>query len=378
MSGTDIVKKTDDKVAAFVDKATDIWKERDEIRKIFAPTLSDQEFKFFVAMGISLSANPFLKEIFAIKFGKGDKAQPAQIIVARDLYRRKAQQLEHYKGHVGDAVYPGEEFALVRDDRDRIIGVNHKPDFEIRYGGADLLLPYGAYCVVYKDDTEIPFYVFAPFREYHMTNAKKEYANGQPTGERVKNDFWQNKPETMIKKVAEGQALRGAFQGTFQGTYTPDEIDLNPDLEVKPVAMPQKRVDKKNDVTAKNINAEQLTEIAKAMKSLGIKPADYQSHLKENYGIAAFNTASITVEQYDEIIGYPEKPEKEDDDAWISPDQFNDELELVRRAFNDNHDAMAKKGLADFNTLMKFFAVEAKPLSLSPAKMREIESFVNA
>lgn len=238
---TDLTKKVDQKVANFFDKQTDIWNNPDEIKSIFAPNLTPTEFKAFVAMGISLQANPFLKEIFAIKFGTGANAAPAQLVVARDLYRKKAQSLEEYDSHIAEAVYPGENFELVRDDKDRIIGVNHTPEMELRYADPETL-PYGAYCAVYKKDKAVPFYVFVPFREYHMTNAKKEYIDNKPTGSKVKNEMWSTKPETMIKKVAEAQGLRGAFQGTFQGTYTPDEIDLNPDMEVKQpeVKMPKK------------------------------------------------------------------------------------------------------------------------------------------
>jgi hypothetical protein len=42
---------------------------------------------------------------------------------------------------------------------------------------------------------------------------------------------WKTKPATMIKKVAEAQGLRGAFQELFAGTYEESENwkeDLSP------------------------------------------------------------------------------------------------------------------------------------------------------
>ena len=36
--------------------------------------------------------------------------------------------------------------------------------------------------------------------------------------------LWKSKPETMIKKVAEAQALRQSFQEVFAGTYSYAEI----------------------------------------------------------------------------------------------------------------------------------------------------------
>lgn len=46
-----------------------IWESLDEVRKQFAPTLSTTEFDFFVGLGKSLNANPFTREIWAVKYG---------------------------------------------------------------------------------------------------------------------------------------------------------------------------------------------------------------------------------------------------------------------------------------------------------------------
>ncbi len=169
-----------------------VWQDEEKIRKLFAKDLSPDEFRFFVSLGASLGANPFTREIWAVKYNKN---QPASIFCGRDFYRRKAQELPEYDGHLVDAVYERDEFA-VEDGK-----VHHKYSL----GNRGKLL--GAYCIVYKKGIRQPYYVFVPFNEYN-----RGFSN------------WKNMPETMIKKVAEAQGLRGAFQGTFKGTYDESEM----------------------------------------------------------------------------------------------------------------------------------------------------------
>jgi len=168
-----------------------VWapEKRDLIRKTFAPDLTKEEFAMFVGLGKSLGANPFMREIWAIKYNNSK----AQIFLGRDFYRRKAQEQPNYGGHQVDAVYSNDSFKMV----------NGSPEHE--YNLADRGHILGAYCVVYVEDRE-PFFNFVDFTEYN---------SGKST--------WKEKPATMIKKVAEAQSLRAAFQGIFQGTYDESE-----------------------------------------------------------------------------------------------------------------------------------------------------------
>jgi len=65
----------------------------------------------------------------------------------------------------------------------------------------------GAFCALYKKNQQMPFFVMVKLDEYNK---------GQSN--------WKTMPDTMIKKVAEAQALRGAYQGIFRGTYDESEI----------------------------------------------------------------------------------------------------------------------------------------------------------
>lgn len=171
---------------------------RDLVRKTFAPNLNSQEFAMFVGLGKSLGADPFKREIWAVKYGN----QQAQIFLGRDFYRRKAQEQPDYKGHQVDAVYSNDTFKMV----------NGKPEHEYKLGDRGNII--GAYAVVHRNGNE-PFFVLAEFSEYSTGKA-----------------LWKDKPATMIKKVAEAQALRGAYQGIFAGTYDTSEEwepEVNPE-----------------------------------------------------------------------------------------------------------------------------------------------------
>lgn len=163
----------------------------DKIRKLFAPQLTNDEFNFFWGLGKGLQANPFTREIWAVKY---DKNKPAQVFLGRDFYRKKAQEQPDYNGHVVDAVYENDDFKV----RSGI------PDHEYNLKDRGKLL--GAYCVVHKKGQEYSFMVYVELAEY---------STGQSN--------WKKQPATMIKKVAEAQALRGAYQGVFRGTYDESE-----------------------------------------------------------------------------------------------------------------------------------------------------------
>lgn len=172
----------------------------DKIRKMFAPQLTNQEFGMFVGLGKSLGANPFLREIWAVKYGNSE----AQIFLGRDFYRRKAQEQPQYKGHQVDAIYSNDEFKMA----------NGKPEHSYSLQDRGELI--GAYALVYRSDNE-PFFLTVKFSEYTTGKA-----------------LWNQKPETMIKKVAEAQALRGAFQGVFAGTYDQSEEWVDEEIEQNP------------------------------------------------------------------------------------------------------------------------------------------------
>lgn len=182
-------------LTAVVNNTVTVWDDKaklTEIKKVFAPTLSDLEFSAFIGMGKATKLNPYLKQIWAVKY---DTRSPAQIFIGRDGYREAAQRNPEYDIHQGDAVYENDSFKVTNGE------VEHT--YTLKDRGALV----GAYCTAKRKSSTRPFYVFVELKEYN-------------TG----RSLWREKPATMIKKVAEAQALRGAFQELFAGTYSDAEI----------------------------------------------------------------------------------------------------------------------------------------------------------
>ena len=70
----------------------------------------------------------------------------------------------------------------------------------------------GAYCTAQRKNSSHPTFVYVEFSEYNL-----------------KQSVWNQKPATMIKKVAEAQALKMAFQELFAGSYNEFEEYEKPD-----------------------------------------------------------------------------------------------------------------------------------------------------
>lgn len=162
-----------------------------DIRKAYAKNATDTEFNMLIEMGRATALNPFLREIWLVKYGNG----AAQIFIGRDGYRIAAQRQPDYDYHLVDAVYSNDKFQMWNGE------VQHQ--YEIANRGHLI----GAYCVVKRKSATRTMYVFVEFPEYDL-----------------KQGLWKTKPATMIKKVAEAQAIRMAFQSTFAGTYAQEEL----------------------------------------------------------------------------------------------------------------------------------------------------------
>ncbi len=172
-----------------------IWREEttiQEIRKCFAAKVNEIEWQTFLALGRATGLNPFLREIWIIKYKEN---APASIFISRDGYRKSAQCQADYDYHVCDAVYANDQF-MFADNR-----VYHK------YQAVDRGALVGAYCFVKRKTSTQPHYQYVEAIEYRQFQS-----------------VWKEKPATMLKKVAEAQALRMAFQNIYVGTYSEYEM----------------------------------------------------------------------------------------------------------------------------------------------------------
>ena len=193
-------------IIQFKPAVIDMWnddKKLEEIRRMVSPSapLTDLEFSFLIQLGKATQLNPFMREIWVVKYRRRNRDTgkyedlPAQIFIGRDGYRKAAQRQKDYEYHQVNAVYTKDQFTIVNDD------INHTYGFGNR---GELV---GAYCIVKRKKSSKATYVMASMDEYNLNQS-----------------LWKEKPETMIKKVAEAQALRQAFQEVFAGTYSDVEL----------------------------------------------------------------------------------------------------------------------------------------------------------
>lgn len=163
------------------------------IKNVIAPKCSDEEVRLMLYQAKTYKLDPLLKQIWAIKYQEG---KPASIFAGRDGFLAIAHQ---------SGQFDGMESGSVQNDKGELIG---------------------ARATVWRKDMKHPFVVTVKLNEY-----ARKYADTVPKEFRI----WDIKPETMIIKVAESQALRRAFN--ISGIYSPEEMDLekSPIKEVSPV-----------------------------------------------------------------------------------------------------------------------------------------------
>ncbi len=197
----------------FITDVAAVWNDLQAIRSQFGKDLSDIEFKFFVGLGMMLGANPFLGEIWSIKYGKS----PASIFCGRNLYRRKANEHPDFQRNMTQPVYANDVYELEN-------GVlKHQSNLKDR---GKLI---GAYSMTWKKSTgEWAAPHFVDFWEYYKGHRKpdgkiKKTRDNNGNWVDMKPTTWDTMPVTMIQKVAQSQDFRDKFPELFQGTYDESE-----------------------------------------------------------------------------------------------------------------------------------------------------------
>lgn len=167
----------------------------DHIRKIAAPTATDDEFKTFMYLCKAYNLDPLKKEIYFIKYGG-----KSTIITSRDGYLKIANLNENFDGIESDVVYQGDQ--LIKRENGSL---------HITYGQEHLTFDKskltGAFCSVFRKDRQKATTVFVSIKEYYKKEAP----------------IWQQYTNAMILKVAEAMALKRAF--AISGLVTKEEID---------------------------------------------------------------------------------------------------------------------------------------------------------
>ncbi len=264
-----------------------IWDDNsklEEIRKLFAPKLTDMEFKLFVGIGKATKLNPFMREIWSVKY---QESTPAQIFIGRDGYRKAAQAHSEYDYHQCDAVYSNDDFEV------------HNGEVRHSYKMANRGELIGAYCIAKRHKSSRPIYVFAELKEYSTGKSLWNPSTG--------------KPATMIKKVAESQCLRACFQDLLGGTYGKEEMGDEEDESGK-VHKTSKSQDLTNKLkaakgqvidaevleeTGESATSEQMEEIH-ALRSVKVFDSERFKNALEHYKVETIS--QLTQSQADDFI----------------------------------------------------------------------------
>lgn len=169
----------------------------DDIKTYICPAANDQEVMIFLKLCQARNLNPFLRDAYLIKY---DQTKPAQIVVGKDAFTKKAEDHPKFAGYKAGIIV---KIGDILERREGCFWME----------GENLV---GGWAEVYRADRkETP---------YKMEVPRKEYDTGKSN--------WVTKPATMIRKVALVQALREAFPSEFSGMYDGDELGIDPSNEV--------------------------------------------------------------------------------------------------------------------------------------------------
>jgi len=149
------------------------------VQQMWCPQATEMEAYAFMQVCRSYRLNPFIREVYLIKY---DKTAPAQIVIGKAAYLGRAEMDPDYDGAQDGIV-------VMRDGREEYIEGTLVP------AGATLI---GGWCSVYRKSRRFAIRKVVSMTEYDR-----------------KQSIWREKPATMINKTAIVQAHRDAFPGLF-------------------------------------------------------------------------------------------------------------------------------------------------------------------
>lgn len=148
------------------------------VKNTVANGATDSELFMFLTVASNYGLDPFLHEIYFVKFK--DKSQ---IMSGRDGFRKIAMREPTYKVHYSDYVCENDEFKTTRK-------FGKLTDLVHTYGHKDRGALVGGYCVLETTDDRRYFF-YAEFSKYN-------------TGQNA----WSTYPNDMIIKVAETRVFK--------------------------------------------------------------------------------------------------------------------------------------------------------------------------
>lgn len=302
--------------------------------------VSDSEIVMFLNLAKYQKLNPFLREIYLVKWSSN---QAATMVVGKDVFTKRAFHNPRFKGmEVGIIVTTAQN---IQYRKGTFIAPNEKLA--------------GGYAKIFIEGWDIPL---------EHTVSLEEYNTGK--------SLWQQKPATMIRKVAMVQALREAFPDDFQGLYDESEMAVDEPLPTSEVRVSEGI---KNTSEAEYevldgiyITKEQATEIW----NLTDDKEFIKGYMKK---LGYTKLSEITQEEFktviDVIVSYEKSKEEEgiDESVAFIPEEIELEEETVEEEIEEetteplekitNKQKMVIMGLAEneksnFETVLKEFGYE--------------------
>lgn len=166
---------------------------------------TDQDVLMFIELCKAQRLNPFVRDAYLVKFGN----QPAQIIVGKDVFIKRASENPNFNGM---------KAGIVILDKN---GDIKEREGALKLPGEELV---GGWCEVHLKDKDFPVKSVVSFEEY-----------AQKKSDGTLNSMWATKGATMIRKVAQSQALREAFPNELRGLYQQEEMGVDKKLPEKEV-----------------------------------------------------------------------------------------------------------------------------------------------
>lgn len=151
--------------------------------------LSQRDVVNFMATCQALGANPYLKDVYLVKYNGGEDAQ---IMAGKNYYTRVAASIPTYDGATAGIITTGKDGA-----------VNYRAGSFAAPGETCV----GGWAEVHDKRWSVPVRAEVAMDEYNSHRS-----------------LWKSKPMTMIRKVALVQALREAYPDRFAGTYDAAEM----------------------------------------------------------------------------------------------------------------------------------------------------------
>lgn len=157
--------------------------------------LTPTEYNYFFSICKTYELNPFLKDIYAIKFGN----QPATFVIDYKVMQQAADT---------NPAFDGLKVGIIYLDKN---GAPQERDGAYILPGETLI---AGWCDVFRKDRSHANRTYALYSENVKTTKTGEI-----------NSQWASKPVFMCVKVAKAQALRETFPNMFSNnTYTTDEM----------------------------------------------------------------------------------------------------------------------------------------------------------